>query len=323
MATSKYTINSVTVDSLCAKLDNRDPQSLSFAELDELLRHVQKYRLRRPAIVTKYGPVMLERFASRLGKARIAVLREQILLAALDMHHSGLIEEMDEQLAAAFPGGSNRRLRLHAMREEAQAAQKRQFTDDAEVQPTDAAMIYDGMVRENPSNVLARKRQIALALSAGKEGEAVEQLVEFLRVFQNDLAGWLELGELYAARNNLEEAKFCYEEVLTMNPLNPSHPFHVCRYAEILFSMGDDRSPELVEQARCYFALSLQMQLKGNLRALYGLLAASRHVLDAKTASAHHAEARASLKYARQVRGDAVKCRCRWEWEVLAFPAHV
>ena len=40
------------------------------------------------------------------------------------------------------------------------------------------------------------------------------------------------------------------------------------RYAELVYTLGDDKNFELVEQARCYFALSVQMQLKGNLRAL-------------------------------------------------------
>ena len=116
--TNKYTINPETVESLVAKCGDKDPSTASYTELKEIVDHVQKHRLRRSEVVVKYGPPLLERFEARLGQARAAVLREQILLAALDMHDQGLMEEMDEQLAAAFPGGSNRRMRLHAMREE-------------------------------------------------------------------------------------------------------------------------------------------------------------------------------------------------------------
>ena len=70
--------------------------------------------------------------------------------------------------------------------------------------------------------------------------------------------------------------------------------------------MGSEagKNPELVEQARCYFALSLQMQVKGNLRALFGLLTASKHVLESKSLSAHQVEATASLAHAQEVRLD-------------------
>eukprot|EP00750_Incisomonas_marina_P003613 INCI13279.1.p1 GENE.INCI13279.1~~INCI13279.1.p1 ORF type:complete len:329 (-),score=62.68 INCI13279.1:115-1101(-) len=296
-ATNPYTLNDVTAESLAAKLAGRDESSLTFLELSELLGHLQKYRLRRPRLVTQYGPVLLRRFEGKLGQARAAVLREQILLAALDLHDEGLMEEMDEELAAAFPGGSNRRMRLHAMREEASF-----FHSGSAATEGKAAAIYEGMIKENYSNVLARKRQIAMARDRGDETRAVELLVQFLAIFQNDMAGWLELGELYAARNSLDEAKFCYEEVMTMNPRNPAHPFHVCRYGELLYSLGDEKNIELVEQARCYFALSVKMQLKGNLRALYGLLTASKTVLESKAAgaSAFRVEAAASLKHARQ-----------------------
>ena len=297
--TNKYTINPVTVESLVSKLEKAETAStkLPFGALQELLDHIHTYRLRRPQAVTKYGPILLENYEAKLGRARAAVLREQILLAALDMHNDGLMEEMDEQLAAAFPGGSNRRMRLHAMREEAMFFDK---GTPATEQRADA--IYEGMIKENVSNVLARKRQIALTRDRGDERKAISLLVQFLGTFQNDVAGWLELAELYVTRNSLEEAKFCYEEVMTMNPRNPAHPFHVCRYAELLYSLGSDRNVELVDQARCYFALSLQMQLKGNLRALYGLLAASRYTVDNSKSTAAMKEAKASLRYAKTVR---------------------
>ena len=69
----------------------------------------------------RYGTILLRRFEGRLGKAKAAVLREQILLAALDRHDEGLMEMMDEELTLAFPDASNRRMRLHAMRLEAES----------------------------------------------------------------------------------------------------------------------------------------------------------------------------------------------------------
>lgn len=299
--TNRYTLNPVTDVSLSEKLDGQDLNSISFHDLDTLLTHIQQYRLRRPALVTKFGPVLLRRFESRLGEARSAVLREQILLAALDMHDKGLMEQMDAELAASFPGGSNRRLRLHAMRQEALSHQ--QATSSFAASADSPESIYEAMIDENFSNVLARKRQIALIRGQGDENKAIEALVDFLSVFQNDAPAWLELGELYASRNNIEEAKFCYEEIMTMNPRNTSQPFYVCRYAELLYALGSVKDIELVEQARCYFALSIQMQLKGNLRALYGLLVSSRYVLDSKSIqSAQKVEATASYEHAVRVR---------------------
>lgn len=298
-ATNPYTINHVTVESLVSKLEAKGGEDkASFQDLKELLNHVQKYRLRRPQVVTRYGPVLLRKFEAKLGQSRAAVLREQILLAALDMHDRGLMQEMDEELAAAFPGGSNRRLRLHAMREEVLHF----HNPPGRATAARATDIYDGMVKENISNVLAHKRLIALTRDRGQEAKSIEMLVKFLSTFQNDTSGWLELAELYVSRNALSEAKFCYEEVMTMNPRNPAHPFHVCRYAEVLYSLASAEkniNTDLVEQARCYFALSLQMQMKGNLRALYGLLTASKYVVEDTKATNYHVEARASLLHAQ------------------------
>ena len=234
-ATNPYTINPVTAESLAAGLDGRDDALLSYDELAELLNHIQKYRLRRPQLVAKYGQILLSRFQSRLGEARAAVLREQILLAALDLHDMALMEEMDEELTAVF-ANSNRRLRLHAMREEVAFVDEGNCEDPEAMANGGAAdSIYEGMIEENFSNLLARKREIALTRDRGEESAAIEKLVKFLEIFQNDGAGWMELGELYASRNNFEEAKFCYEELLTINPRDPAQPFHVCRYAEILY----------------------------------------------------------------------------------------
>ncbi len=52
-ATNPYTINAETVESLAAGLADKSDSALTFDELSALLRHIQKYRLRRPALVTR------------------------------------------------------------------------------------------------------------------------------------------------------------------------------------------------------------------------------------------------------------------------------
>lgn len=49
----------------------------------------------------------------------------------------------------------------------------------------------------------------------GNIGHCIRVLNKYLETYPNDLEAWLELGEIYLARQDYEKAQYCFEELLT------------------------------------------------------------------------------------------------------------
>jgi cytochrome c-type biogenesis protein CcmH/NrfG len=69
---------------------------------------------------------------------------------------------------------------------------------------------------------------------------------------QEDVEAWLELADIYLAKQNFTKALFCYEEMLIIMPMN--YLINL-RYAETLYSSArtSDSFDEL-KLARKYFS---------------------------------------------------------------------
>ena len=134
---------------------------------------------------------------------------------------------------------------------------------------------YDEILQEDPSNLLAIKRQIALCRSRGgasRLAEAARRLCEYLSTFCSDPEGWLMLHELYLCCQQYKRAAFCVEELILINPM--AYIYHV-RAGEITYTQGmaaNGGSHELLLTSRKYFAHALELKPEGCLRALYGIL---------------------------------------------------
>ncbi|BFZ62774.1 Inositol phosphatase SIW14 [Saitoella coloradoensis] len=100
----------------------------------------------------------------------------------------------------------------------------------------EAVDYYDEMLKEDESNVPVMKRRAALFKSTGKPEEAVTVLTKLLDSVPNDSEAWSELADLYIQLEMHQQAAFCLEELLVLNP----HAHTVAaRYAELALRMGD------------------------------------------------------------------------------------
>lgn len=101
----------------------------------------------------------------------------------------------------------------------------------------DAQILYDRMLKKEPSNVLLHKRRIA-CIKTQPEGisRATEALAEFVDIFPADQESWLELAELYLEQNKYDQAAYALEELLLLAPHNV---FYVLKYAEVSYTMRD------------------------------------------------------------------------------------
>lgn len=108
---------------------------------------------------------------------------------------------------------------------------------------------------------LASKRQIALLKERGKYNEAIDALTKYLDTYYDDAEGWTELCNLYLSQNLYEQAAFCCEELIILQPAN--HIWYL-KYAEILYTVNN------LPLALKHYCKVLEL-CTDNVRALYGL----------------------------------------------------
>ena len=53
--------------------------------------------------------------------------------------------------------------------------------------------------------------------------DAIAMLNKYLEINQVDEEAWLELCDMYLAKQNFQKAQFCFEELIAVNPLNYQH----------------------------------------------------------------------------------------------------
>ncbi|XP_033640668.1 ER membrane protein complex subunit 2-like [Asterias rubens] len=236
---------------------------ISWDEAREQLKKWREENARQSAETLELGEYVLLNH-KKLGDEVWAVY-EQVCIAALDV---GDIEEAVgciEALKTKFPQ-SKRVKRLQGMKLEAQG----RFED--------AKLVYDELLKEDPSNAMIRKRLVAILKAQDRIGDAIKELNRYLESFMADHEAWLELSDLYIQEQNYGKAAFCFEELIMSNPHN--HLYHQ-RYAEIRYTQGGVESMEI---ARKYFAQAVKLN-SNNIRALYGLFLASTHLASQQKAS--------------------------------------
>lgn len=77
---------------------------------------------------------------------------------------------------------------------------------------------YEEEITERPTDMVIRKRHIALLKSMDKSSGAIAALVDLLDASPTDAEAWAELAELYFARKMYDQAIYCVEEVLVIMP---------------------------------------------------------------------------------------------------------
>ncbi|KAK9764305.1 Inositol phosphatase SIW14 [Basidiobolus ranarum] len=211
---------------------------------------------RRPEEVVELGEkILFGGYAGQLGD-EVWNVYEQVLIAALDTGRFDLAKKCLDKLQPRFPK-SLRVKRLEGMSLEAEGKLEEAYT------------LYSDILTEDPTNILAVKRQIAIQKARGSITEAIQSLTKYLDIHCNDTEAWLELCALYLDQFMYQQAAFCLEEVILMQPLN--HLFHL-KYAEVLFTM--DNIPMALKE----FCHVIEL-CTDHVRGLYGVKACTGRLL--------------------------------------------
>lgn len=221
---------------------------------DEKLAEARKTQSREnPKEIVALGTAQLK--STFLGTEQWSI-KEQVFLAALDIHDVNTCEKMLNELKIQFPS-SQRVDRLQGLLYECLGETKK------------ANEVYDGLLEVNELNAIALKRKISLLISTGKLDLAIKDLVKYLEIYQADTEGWKELAKLYIEAGKIQYAIFCLEEVVLSNP--HSYLGHLA-LAETLYTYGGKY--ENILNARRYYAQSLVANSK-NSRSLWGMAVAT------------------------------------------------
>lgn len=227
-----------------------------------VLRFIRVHQLREPSTVLTHGLKLLD--SRRLNPdelTRLAVL-EQVCLAALDVGEPEIAADCILKIKkAGIPDDSVRFKRLSARCLEAAGD-----LDGAD-------LIYDELLKENPSNLMALKRKYCLLKAQpGKTVEACEALNKYLHQNYSDTAAWHELSSLRMEMGDFEGAAFALEEVIIGTPSDAS--LHL-QLAECYATIGKLENL-LLARKHCAQALELDPGMR---RALFSLVSISNAYL--------------------------------------------
>ncbi|KAI9481395.1 MAG: hypothetical protein EXX96DRAFT_212751 [Benjaminiella poitrasii] len=226
----------------------------------EAVEELQHYRLtneRCSEKVTLLGARLIkDNYVSKLGD-QVWPFYEQVAIAALDVQDFTLSNFCINKLKERFTEKSLRFRRLLGMRYE------------AEGQLDKAQEVYDTILQEDDTNMLASKRQIALLKVKNKDAEMIEALSNYLDTYYDDHEAWLELCDVYVSKHMYDQACYCCEEMIL---LQPSNHISFLKYAEILYTVNQ------LPLALKHYCKVLEL-CTDNVRALYGLQLCARKLL--------------------------------------------
>eukprot|EP01083_Nonionella_stella_P036736 100237_1 len=236
--------------------------SPSYSRELEAIENIQKWSLRQPEVIVDQGMKLLNNHSARLGDKKWDMY-ERVFLAALTCHDIKARDTCLVALRQRFPL-SIRVYGLMGLLHEHNGQWER------------AEKNYKNLLNKDPTHQLAWKRRVAIQKARGDPVQAVRILSEYVQLFSGDSAAWAELAELYIQLRQFKHARFCYEELLLINPQN--WQYHMM-YAEILYTIGQNKSN--YDLARSYYIQSLELNPKRNLRSLFGLILCLRNPNDA------------------------------------------
>ncbi|XP_052709346.1 ER membrane protein complex subunit 2-like [Crassostrea angulata] len=246
---------------------------ISWEEARNHLRRMREDQVRDGQTVVSLWEDVLMSERNKLGD-ELWTVYEQVCIAALDCQRIDISETCIELLKSKFPN-SLRVKRLLGMKYEAEERFHK------------AGDLYDDIIKEDETNMFARKRKVAILKAQNKTLEAIEELNKYLKQFMTDFEAWMELCDLYLAVQDYTKAAFCMEELIMSNPHN--HLYHQ-KFAEIKYTMGD---PDNMAIARTYFAQAIKLN-PNSVRSLYGCFLASSNL----AASSNRKDKQSNIKYA-------------------------
>mmetsp|Transcript_31555 Transcript_31555/g.52642 ORF Transcript_31555/g.52642 Transcript_31555/m.52642 type:complete len:304 (-) Transcript_31555:172-1083(-) len=229
-----------------------------------VLRYIRAHELREPALVVSHGKALL---GDKLNKGltdtacRTAAL-EQICLAALDTDNHELADLSLGEIKRHVDESSTRYRRLEGRCKEGR--------EDYE----GAMTVYEGLLKENPSNLVALQRKYCVLRAQRKEPEVVlEALNEYLGQQMADVSAWYEMAQLRLSLADFKGAAYALEQVVLGSPLEADIHREL---AEVYATIG---GLENVTLARKHMAQALELE-PNNVRAQLGLVSIANQYLE-------------------------------------------
>ncbi|KAF1982367.1 TPR-like protein [Aulographum hederae CBS 113979] len=202
------------------------------------------------------------------------VVYENLVFQCLRTGDDDSAKECLDRLVDRFGEDNERIMALCGMYEEAVAK------DDKELEGV--LKTYNKAIQADPTNMLLRKRKIALLKSLSRTNDAISSLVELLDASPIDSEAWAELSELYFSQGMYQQAIFSLEEVLLITP--NAWTIHA-RLGEILYihgqspSVNDAEILKSLSESMRRFCRSLEL-CNDYLRGYYGLKLTTKRLLD-------------------------------------------
>ncbi|ORX52187.1 protein prenylyltransferase [Piromyces finnis] len=206
-------------------------------------------------------PLIDNKFSSLDSVEKYEIL-EQLIIAYLDINDVLKAEKYLSIITKKIDNGYSSRLqKLNGMIEETKGNYEK------------AIDIYNETLKKDELNEAVHKRLIAVNIANGNRDEAIKLLNKYLEIFvSGDEDAWLQLADLYLLDNQCQQAAYCIEEVILIDPRN--HLYYL-RYADIMLCLGK------YQMASKYYCKALDL-CKDNVRALYGILYSNQYLLKSK-----------------------------------------
>jgi tetratricopeptide (TPR) repeat protein len=257
-----------------------------------VLRYIRAHELREPEKVIKHGQALLgeqvknSKSGLRDEAARSAAL-EQICLAAIDIDNHLLAErcldELKQTSTGGVGGGKNKdgSLVKDSDRYRRLLGRCLEAANDYE----GALGLYEKMLKENPSNLIALQRKYCI-LRQQKSSETttvpmnvvLDALNEYLGQQLSDVSGWYEMSQLRLSLADFKGAAYALEQVILGSPLDADIHREL---GEVYATIG---GLEYSTYARKHMAQALELD-PTNIRAQFGLVCVANQYLDESNSS--------------------------------------
>jgi ER membrane protein complex subunit 2 len=232
-----------------------------------VLRYIRVHQLREPSLVVEHGQLLLG--TNLCGKPNggdvvLLALLEQICLAALDCKQIKVAEQCLSQLKDSIVGSTSNRFRILLAR-----------CLESDGDPEGASVMYDDLLKDNPSNLQALKRKYCLLKSkAGQTEKSIVSLNKYVQQNYSDTAAWYELAKLRMDNGDYKGASFCLEEVMIASP---SCALIHCELAECYATAASGNLDDMLA-ARKHMAQAIELN-PSLVRAQMGLVTVSNAYL--------------------------------------------
>jgi len=248
-----------------------------------VLRYIRAHEIRDPEKVIRHGQVLLKNGIK--DEAAWSSALEQICLAAIDINNHVLAERCLDELKQKSSVGSEKNkdgsLVKDSDRYRRLLGRCLEAADDYE----GAMVLYEKMLKKNPSNLIALQRKYCILRSQQSlksdaaqvpMNDVVDALNDYLGQQLSDVSGWYEMSRLRLSLADFKGAAYALEQVVLGSPLDAEIHREL---GEVYATIGGLNTV----YARKHMAQALELD-PTNIRAQFGLVCVANQYLDESNA---------------------------------------